>query len=140
MGGRVDEVTIAVAPLDLAGVLAVGRLACPVGEQAGGVRDAELGREVGDDARRDGDRIGEERAQIPDGGELETVPEPVMVAAALRDQGAVVVVEIEGLVELQRGRLAREATVAALLLLRQEVNGHGGVSSAARTCASCNSA
>jgi hypothetical protein len=69
VAGLAGEVRIAVAASDLRGVLpAHGELAVP--DESAGVGDVELAGQGGDDGRRDGAGVGQERSDGPHGDEL----------------------------------------------------------------------
>ena len=80
--------------------------------------------DVGHDARWDLGGVGQERTQESHRAELHGEPETVVVSSVPVDQEPVCVVEMEVATELGCRRLAGVAAVAALLLLRQEVDGH----------------
>lgn len=76
-------------------MLAVRRLPSPVIRQGRQVRDREL---LGDSAHNDLRHIGrpgQERAQKPDGAELDGEPKPVVVPPAAVNQRPVAVVEVK---------------------------------------------
>lgn len=117
------EVTVAIVPSDLGGVVPP-LLPRGVAPQALGLGDAQLPGEVGHDARRDLGGVGQKGAQEPHRAELHREPQPVVASSAPMDENAFRVVEMEVASELGSRRLARVATVAALLLFGQEVDGH----------------
>ena len=108
---------------DLGGMIPA-LLAGRVALQAGGVGDAELPAEVGDDARWCLGGVGQEGPQEPHGPELHGEPEPVVIPSVPVDQTSVRVVEMEVASQLCGRRLTGVAAVAALLLPGQEVDGH----------------
>ena len=119
------EVAISVVTADLGGVipaLLTGRVAL----QAGGVGDAELPAEVGDDAQWDLGGVGQEGPQEPHGPELHGESEPVVIPSVPIDQTAIRVVEMKVASQLPGRRLTGVPAVAALLLPGQEVDGHPG--------------
>lgn len=62
--------------------------------------------DIGGDHARHVGRVGEERAEEPDGAELDGEPETIVIAAANLDQRSVSVVEMEVPVELLQRRFS----------------------------------
>jgi hypothetical protein len=77
------------------------------------------------DAGRHIRRISQERAQESGGDDLQCHAETVVIAAPLRQEFTVGVVEVKIASKLSRGRLASIATVAPLLFVGQEIDRHG---------------
>jgi hypothetical protein len=70
MLGLCMEILIAIATLNLAGMVAMGRSALQIVRKAGRI-DPELTADVGDDTCRDFRWIGQKRAQEAHGAQLE---------------------------------------------------------------------
>ena len=68
--GLCMEILIAIAALNLAGMVAMGRSALQIVRQAGWI-DPELTADVGDDTCRDFRRVAQKRAQKAHGAQLE---------------------------------------------------------------------
>jgi len=119
----VAEIAVSVDPLDLVGVIPPG-LADPIAVQTGRVGDAELRRDVGDDAGGHVGRVGEECPQETDGGELKGQTQAIVLPTAAGDQRAIRVVEVKRARELNGRQLPGVAPIASLLLVRQEIDGH----------------
>ena len=117
------EVAVAVDTLDLPGVLAMGLLAPRVAREIARV-DGELPGDRLRDDRRDVRRMGEERAEKPDRRELDREPEPVVIAAAISDPGAVNVVEVKEPLQLARRRRLAITAVAGDLRRAEKVDRH----------------
>ncbi len=125
MLGLVGEVAVAVAAANLAGVLPPGGCPLAVAGQDGRVGDPELGGQVRHRAGRHGGRIGQEGAEETHRAELRGQTEAVVVAAAIGEQRAVGLVEVEIAGELGGRRLPGVAPVAPLLLDGEENDRHG---------------
>jgi hypothetical protein len=82
--------------------------------------------QVRDDAGRHLRRIGQKRTQESGGNDLQRQTEAVVVAAPLGEELAIDVIEMEVTRELSGSWFAGVATVAALLVFGQEIDGYGG--------------
>ena len=124
----VGEVAVPVLALDLPSVLAVRRIPAAILSQTARVLDGELlGDPAGDDLRHLGGS-GEERAEEPHRAQLDGEPEPVVIAAASRDQRPVSLIEVKEPLKLRCGRRFAVAAVARQLAGAQEINRHGPAS------------
>jgi len=103
------------------------RLTIQVPRQTGNI-DSELSGNMVDDARRHLDGIRQECTEKPDGQQLQGETQAVGIAAALADEGAVGIVDMEEPRELDGADFIGVPTVAALLRLGQKIDWHRGVS------------
>jgi hypothetical protein len=71
---------------------------------------------------------GEERAEEPHRAQVDGEPEPVVIAAASRDQRPVPLIEVKEPLKLRCGRRFAVAAVARQLAGAQEINRHGPAS------------
>ena len=121
--GALVEVTVAIVPTDLGGVVPA-LLARGVTLQALGLGDAQLPGDVGHDARWDLGGVGQEGAQESHRSELHGEAEAGVIAPAPGDETTILVVEVKVASSWAGDGLTGVAAVAALLILGQEVDGH----------------
>jgi Helix-turn-helix domain of resolvase/Resolvase, N terminal domain len=122
--GLITEIAITVSKLDLAGMLTVG--SCPVGvlAHAAWIGDGELRGQMPEDALRHVDWVAEERAEEPDGAQLQGVAQTVLITAARDDGVEIGVVEVKEARQLLRRRFAGEAPIVLGLFVGKKVNWH----------------
>ena len=70
-------------------------------------------------------RVGQEGTEEPGGDDLQSKTDAVVIAAPIRKELAIGVVEIEVARELRRSRLAGVAAIAPSLVVSEEFNRHG---------------
>jgi len=77
-----------------------------------------------DHALRYINRIAEKRTKEPDGAQLQSVAESIVVTAAGGNRAAIGVVEVEETCQLLRRWFANEAPIILGLFVGKEVHGH----------------
>lgn len=117
---HLGEVAVAVGLLDLPGVKPVGPLPGCVLFEHPRVGDAQLRGHIRGDRPRHVGRIGQKRAQEPDGAQLDSEPETVALSATNIDELAGGSVEMEISVQLRLVGVVHVAAVPALLLRGEE--------------------
>jgi hypothetical protein len=122
-GRRVGEVAVAEAGLDFACVLDA-LSAAGVGRKSAAIGDIELPCEDADYGVRHRKAVLEEGAEVAHGAQLQRKAKAMSCAAALLDQAAVGIVEVEIARQVVGRRWSRVATKAGELFVGEEIDRH----------------
>lgn len=118
------EILVAMAALDLTGVLAVSRWAFEILLGAGWIGNRQLGGQVFGHHGGNIRGIAQEGAEKANRAELKRVAKTVMIAAPDEDFGAVGIVQVEVAGHLSGRWIADVMAIAVCLFIGQEIDRH----------------